>query len=162
MPPPCFIPIWVKIAVAIALGLGTMVGWKRIVVTVGEKIGKTHLTYAQGASAELVAAATIAAADVFGSAGLDDARPVVGRSRHDGRQPFRAADGHRPQHVDGVGSDPPGGDPPVGQPVLGLCQSVLRREATRQRRLRDAHESENRSAACTGRVDRGVPYIRIE
>jgi PiT family inorganic phosphate transporter len=61
-----FIPLWVKIAVAIALGLGTMVGWKRIVVTVGEKIGKTHLTYAQGASAELVAATTIAAADIFG------------------------------------------------------------------------------------------------
>src|SRR6201996_9142725 len=46
-----FIPTWVKVAVAIALGLGTMIGWKRIVVTVGEKIGKTHLTYAQGASA---------------------------------------------------------------------------------------------------------------
>ena len=61
-----FIPLWVKIAVAIALGLGTMVGWKRIVVTVGEKIGKTHLTYAQGASAELVAASTIAAADMYG------------------------------------------------------------------------------------------------
>src|SRR3954447_9180834 len=61
-----FIPNWVKIAVAIALGLGTMIGWKRIVITVGEKIGKTHLTYAQGASAELVAAATISAADVFG------------------------------------------------------------------------------------------------
>src|SRR5882757_9239563 len=61
-----FIPTWVKVAVAIALGLGTMVGWKRIVITVGEKIGKTHLTYAQGASAELVAAATIGAADVFG------------------------------------------------------------------------------------------------
>jgi inorganic phosphate transporter, PiT family len=61
-----FIPTWVKIAVAIALGLGTMIGWKRIVVTVGEKIGKTHLTYAQGASAELVAAATIAAADAYG------------------------------------------------------------------------------------------------
>ena len=61
-----FIPNWVKIAVALALGLGTMIGWKRIVVTVGEKIGKTHLTYAQGASAELVAAATIGAADMFG------------------------------------------------------------------------------------------------
>jgi len=61
-----FIPTWVKVAVAIALGLGTMIGWKRIVVTVGEKIGKSHLTYAQGASAELVAAATIAAADVYG------------------------------------------------------------------------------------------------
>ena len=61
-----FIPNWVKIAVAIALGLGTMVGWKRIVVTVGEKIGKTHLTYAQGACAEITAAATIAAADGLG------------------------------------------------------------------------------------------------
>ena len=61
-----FIPTWVKIAVALALGLGTMIGWKRIVVTVGEKIGKSHLTYAQGASAELVAAATIGAADMFG------------------------------------------------------------------------------------------------
>ena len=61
-----FIPIWVKICVAIALGLGTMVGWKRIVVTVGEKIGKTHLTYGQGAAAELVAAATIGAADGLG------------------------------------------------------------------------------------------------
>lgn len=61
-----FIPTWVKIAVAIALGLGTMIGWKRIVVTVGEKIGKTHLSYGQGAAAELVAAGTIAAADVYG------------------------------------------------------------------------------------------------
>ena len=61
-----FIPLWVKISVAIALGLGTMVGWKRIVVTVGEKIGRSHLTYAQGASAELVAMVTIGAADMFG------------------------------------------------------------------------------------------------
>ena len=60
-----FIPSWVKVAVALALGLGTMVGWKRIVVTVGEKIGKTHLTYAQGASAELVAMCTILAADWY-------------------------------------------------------------------------------------------------
>ena len=61
-----FIPAWVKVAVALALGMGTMVGWKRIVVTVGEKIGKEHLTYAQGAAAELVAMATIFAADNFG------------------------------------------------------------------------------------------------
>jgi PiT family inorganic phosphate transporter len=61
-----FIPLWVKVCVAIALGLGTMVGWKRIVVTVGERIGKTHLTYAQGASAETVAALTIGAAEVYG------------------------------------------------------------------------------------------------
>jgi PiT family inorganic phosphate transporter len=61
-----FIPSWVKVAVALALGLGTMVGWKRIVITVGEKIGKTHLTYAQGAAAELVAMVTILGADRFG------------------------------------------------------------------------------------------------
>ena len=61
-----FIPTWIKVAVALALGLGTMIGWKRIVVTVGEKIGKAHLTYAQGAAAELVAAATIATADSLG------------------------------------------------------------------------------------------------
>jgi len=61
-----FIPSWVKVAVALALGLGTMIGWKRIVVTVGEKIGKSHLTYAQGASAELVAMITIGLADTYG------------------------------------------------------------------------------------------------
>ena len=61
-----FIPLWVKIAVAVALGLGTMIGWKRIVITVGEKIGKSHMTYAQGASAEIVAMGTIGAADIFG------------------------------------------------------------------------------------------------
>jgi inorganic phosphate transporter, PiT family len=61
-----YIPGWVKVCVALALGLGTMVGWKRIVVTVGEKIGKTHLTYAQGASAEIVAAGTIGLAELYG------------------------------------------------------------------------------------------------
>ncbi len=61
-----FIPTWVKILVAIALGLGTMIGWKRIVITVGEKIGKTHLTYGQGAAAEIIAAATIGVADGLG------------------------------------------------------------------------------------------------
>ena len=61
-----FIPLWVKVVVALCLGLGTMIGWKRIVVTVGERIGKSHLTYGQGASAEIVAYGTIQAADIFG------------------------------------------------------------------------------------------------
>jgi PiT family inorganic phosphate transporter len=61
-----FAPRWVVVAVALALGIGTMVGWKRIVVTVGEKIGETHLTYGQGAAAELVAMATIFSADRLG------------------------------------------------------------------------------------------------
>lgn len=61
-----FIPLWVKVAVAFALGLGTMVGWRRIVVTVGERIGKTDFTYGMGASAELVAAGTILLAERYG------------------------------------------------------------------------------------------------
>ena len=61
-----FIPLWVKIVVAIALGLGTMIGWKRIVITVGEKIGKHGMNYGQGAAAGLVTAGTILAADQFG------------------------------------------------------------------------------------------------
>ncbi len=60
------IPAWVKTAVALSLGLGTMIGWRRIVVTVGERIGKAHLTYGQGACAEMVAMGTIGAADIFG------------------------------------------------------------------------------------------------
>jgi PiT family inorganic phosphate transporter len=60
-----FAPIWVMWVVALSLGLGTMVGWKRIVVTIGEKIGKNHLTYAQGASAELIASLTIGLATAY-------------------------------------------------------------------------------------------------
>lgn len=61
-----YAPLWVLFCIALSLGIGTMIGWKRIVVTVGEKIGKTHLSYAQGASAELVAASTIFAAGSLG------------------------------------------------------------------------------------------------
>ena len=60
-----YVPNWVIILVSLCLGIGTMIGWKRIVVTIGEKIGKQNLTYAQGASAELVAAATISLASNF-------------------------------------------------------------------------------------------------
>jgi PiT family inorganic phosphate transporter len=61
-----YAPLWVVVLIALSIGMGTMIGWKRIVVTIGEKIGKTHLTYAQGASAELVAASTIALSTQFG------------------------------------------------------------------------------------------------
>ncbi|GAB4132981.1 MAG: inorganic phosphate transporter [Raineya sp.] len=54
-----YAPTWVIVAIATSLGVGTMVGWRRIVITIGEKIGKQHLTYAQGASAELIATMTI-------------------------------------------------------------------------------------------------------
>lgn len=60
-----YVPFWVVLGVALALGIGTTIGYKRIVVTIAEKIGKTHLTYAQGAAAETVAAVTIGLADIF-------------------------------------------------------------------------------------------------
>ena len=61
-----YIPDWVKVATALALGLGTMVGWRRIVVTVGEKIGSSQMTYGQGAAAGIVSAVTIFAAERLG------------------------------------------------------------------------------------------------
>jgi len=61
-----FVPWWIMLLVSLSLGMGTMIGWKRIVVTIGEKIGKKHLSYAQGASAEIVAASTIAVSTMFG------------------------------------------------------------------------------------------------
>jgi phosphate/sulfate permease len=61
-----YAPWWVILSIALSLGLGTMVGWKRIVVTIGEKIGKTHMTYAQGATAEIIAASTISVSSLLG------------------------------------------------------------------------------------------------
>ncbi|MDO5686690.1 MAG: inorganic phosphate transporter [Neisseria sp.] len=61
-----YAPLWVIIAIASALGLGTMIGWKRVVKTVGEGIGRSHMTYAQGVSAQLTAAISIAGANLFG------------------------------------------------------------------------------------------------
>ena len=78
-------------------GSGTMVGWKRIVVTVGEKIGKTHLTYAQGASAEIVAMVDDRRGRHLRPAGQHDPRAVVGRRRHDGGQRLRPAMEHGAQ-----------------------------------------------------------------
>jgi inorganic phosphate transporter, PiT family len=61
-----FAPVWVIATISLSLGIGTMIGWKRIVMTIGEKIGKEHLNYAQGASAELVAASTIGVSSALG------------------------------------------------------------------------------------------------
>ena len=120
-----FIPGWVKVAVAMALGLGTMVGWKRIVVTVGEKIGKDHLTYGQGAAAEITAAATIAAADWYGLAGEHNPRAVVGCRGHDDGQQVRPAIRDGAQHRDGLDSDAARFDRAGGVPVLAVPTCVL-------------------------------------
>ena len=113
-----FIPIWVKVAVAIALGLGTMIGWKRIVVTVGEKIGKTHLTYAQGASRRTGRGRHDRRRRRVRPAGLDHPRAVVRRRRHHGGQRLGPAMVDDPQHADGLGADAAGRDPAVGHAVL--------------------------------------------
>ncbi len=120
-----FIPTWVKVAVAVALGLGTMVGWKRIVVTVGERIGKTHLNYGQGASAELVAMLTIGAADVYGPSCQYDSRPVLGGGRNDGRQRLGTSMAHGTQPGARVDPDAAGVDRAGGRIVLGVQGAFL-------------------------------------
>jgi inorganic phosphate transporter, PiT family len=113
-----FIPTWVKVVVAIALGLGTMIGWKRIVVTVGEKIGKDHLTYAQGAAAEITAMITIGAADGFGlpvstTHVLSSGVAGTMAANHSGLQ-WGTVRNH------GLGADAAGIHLPCGRPFLGL------------------------------------------
>ena len=120
-----FIPTWVKVAVALALGLGTMIGWKRIVVTVGEKIGKTHLTYAQGASAEIMAMVTIGLARRSWPAGQHDACPVLRRRRNHGGEPERSADVHDSRYRARVDLHAAGCRYPVRVPVLAVQQAGL-------------------------------------
>jgi inorganic phosphate transporter, PiT family len=61
-----YVPFWAIMLISVALGMGTMIGWKRIVVTIGEKIGKRHMTYAEGATAEIIAAMTIGLSTYYG------------------------------------------------------------------------------------------------
>jgi inorganic phosphate transporter, PiT family len=93
-----YIPVWVKVAVALFLGFGTMIGWKRIVVTVGERIGKAHMTYAQGASAEIVAYATDPSSRSSWFAGFDDAHPLLRRGGDDVRESIGLAEVDDSQH----------------------------------------------------------------
>ena len=109
----------------IALGLGTMIGWKRIVVTVGEKIGKTHLTYAQGACAEITAAATIAAADGYGLPVSTTHVLSSGICRHHGGLRVRAAVVDDPQHRAGLGADIAGRDDRLGHAVSAVFPDTL-------------------------------------
>ncbi len=120
-----FIPLWVKVAVAMALGLGTMIGWKRIVVTVGEKIGKDHLTYGQGAAAEITAMLTIGRRRLPGTACQYHSRALVRNRRHHGGQSHGSSMGHGPQSRAGMGADASHRHAAIGLPVLGLEERVL-------------------------------------
>jgi inorganic phosphate transporter, PiT family len=135
-----FIPTWVKVAVAIALGLGTMVGWKRIVVTVGEKIGKTHLTYAQGACAEITAAANRCRRRVR-IASVNYARAVFGNRRHDGGERLRAAALDGTQYRDGLGVDLARRHGDLGHALLGTLNDILSRPRRTGRNRRRANEA---------------------
>ncbi len=124
-------------------GLGTMVGWKRIVVTVGEKIGKTHLTYGQGASAEIVAMFTILGGGQLRLAGQYHARAFLGRGRnHDGQQE-RTAVVYHPQHRCGLGLHFAGG----GADVLPGCSGSLCSLLPRANQPKSAKTSEKRGAS---------------
>ena len=112
-----YAPTWVLVAVAIALGAGTMVGWKRIVVTVGEKIGKTHLTYSQGASAELVAMTTIGMADILGMPVSTTHVLSSGVAGSMAANKSGSANVHDQEHRHGLDSDVAGLDGPRWRPV---------------------------------------------
>ena len=127
-----FIPTWVKVSVALALGLGTMVGWKRIVVTVGEKIGKTHLTYAQGASRRDRGDGDDRHGGRVRAAGVHDPCAVERRGGHDGGERVGAAVGHDQEHGAGLGSDAAGGDADCRIAVCDPAPGVLVRETLRR------------------------------
>jgi len=122
-----FIPWWVKVVVAIALGLGTMVGWKRIVVTVGSKIGKTHLTYAQGGLRGNHGGCHNRRRGRLRPAGIDHPRALVGHCRHDGGQRVRTAMGDCAQHRHGMGADIARRHGALRHSVLHLLAPVLNR-----------------------------------
>jgi PiT family inorganic phosphate transporter len=105
-----FIPLWVKVAVAIALGLGTMVGWKRIVVTVGEKDRQDASDLWSGCGSRSRGDGHHRLGRSSRPAGLDDACAVIRRCRHHGGERLRPAMVDRAQHADGLGADAAGLD----------------------------------------------------
>ena len=98
-----FIPGWVKVAVALALGMGTMVGWKRIVVTVGEKIGKGAPDVRTGRGRRAGSDGNDLCGGQLWTTGIDDTRAEFGRRRHHGGEPERTADFDNSQYRGGVG-----------------------------------------------------------
>ena len=159
-----FIPGWVKVAVAMALGLGTMVGWKRIVVTVGEKIGKDHLTYGQGAAAEITAMFTIGAADWFGlpvstTHVLSSGIAGTMAANHTGLQWATVRNLLMAWVLTLAGVDDAGGLPVLGVPEHLLTQSCAKREPCSARFLSTV-VTDWRGSGWTKSLLRGHPGSR--
>lgn len=72
-----YAPVWIIMAVALALGIGTMIGWRRVATTIGEKIGKKGMTYAQGMSAQMTAAVSIGFGELYRDAGFHYSRTLL-------------------------------------------------------------------------------------
>ncbi|MDR6255240.1 hypothetical protein QE362_002983 [Klebsiella variicola] len=120
-----YAPIWIIMAVALALGIGTMIGWRRVATTIGEKIGKKGMTYAQGMSAQMTAAVSIGLASYTGmpvSTTHVLSSSVAGTMLVDGGG---LAEKDRDQHPDGLGVDPSGSDYPFRRPLLALPETDL-------------------------------------
>ena len=124
-----FIPTWVKVAVALALGMGTMIGWKRIVVTVGEKIGKDHLTYASRRSRRNHGDGHDRRRRLVRLTCQYHARALFRRRRNHGRKSLRIANEHSPQSGVGVGADAARLDLSGGQ----LCSGHSAKSASSKR-----------------------------
>ncbi|SUX62134.1 low-affinity inorganic phosphate transporter [Citrobacter amalonaticus] len=120
-----YAPIWIIMAVALALGMGTMIGWRRVATTIGEKIGKKGMTYAQGMSAQITAAISIGLASYIGDAGFYYACALFRRRRNDDRRRRRITAENRHQHRDGLGIHVTSGDFAVRVSVLGFPATYL-------------------------------------
>src|SRR5262245_61859453 len=129
-----FIPLWVKVAVAIALGLGTMIGWKRIVVTVGREDRQIAPDLRAGRSRGDRRRGHHRCSRRTWPAGVDHARALIRRCGNDGGEQVRPAVGDRAQPTDGLGADSSDGRHAVGHALLRTCPGVLRRLTSRHGR----------------------------
>ena len=119
-----YAPMWIIVAVALALSLGTMVGWKRVATTIGEKIGKKGMTYAQGVSAQMTAALSIGVASYTGMP-VSTTHVLFGGCRDDDRGRRRRAEQNREEHPVGLGTDPANLDSAFRCAVLGRVEADL-------------------------------------
>jgi len=128
-----YAPWWVRVLSALCLGAGTMVGYKRIVTTIGERIGKKHLTPGAGRLGRARRGRPDRHRRLQRVAGQHDAHPVLGRRRHHGRRGFRHAMGHGAEHGVCLDTHPARHHPGVRMPVLGADPGIAQHAAVTSR-----------------------------